>query len=143
MNLVIDANVLIKFYVPEGLFQKAEHLLNDAERGKIALVAPDLIYSEVGNILWKKCRLNELTITEIREISDAVATLPLITEPLKPLFPLAVDMGIEFNITVYDATYVALAKLYNTKLVTADKKLTSALSGSDLKDHVLWLGIYK
>ena len=60
MNLVIDASVLIKFYVPEILSDKAEELLIRVEHGDVVLLAPDLIYPEVGNILWKKQRTKEL-----------------------------------------------------------------------------------
>jgi predicted nucleic acid-binding protein len=143
MNLVMDASVLIKFYVPEILSDRAERLLAKVEKKDIDLLAPDLIYPEAGNILWKKQRLKELTRSEVEEITDAILSLPLEIEALKSLLPLIVDIAIAYGITVYDASYLSLAKVYETTLITADRKFVDVLAKTDLKDSVIWLGSYK
>jgi len=143
VKLVIHANVLIKLYVPEVFSQRADSLFRDAENRRIELIAPDLIYPEAGNILWKKQRLKELSRPDVKEITDALLSLPLVVEPVKLLLPLAVDIAIGYNITVYDAAYVALATVYKTTLVTADKKLVDNLSRTILTKNLQWLGTYK
>jgi predicted nucleic acid-binding protein len=143
VNIVIDASVLIKFYVPEVLFDRAERLLAKVEKGDIELSAPDLIYPEVGNILWKKQRLKEITHSEVEEITDAILSFPLKIEASKPLLPLALDIAIACGITVYDAIYVSLAKVYETAMMTADRKLVDALVKTKLKDAITWLGSHK
>ena len=143
MNLVIDASVLIKFYVPEILSDKAEELLNRVAQGDVMLLAPDLIYPEVGNILWKKQRMKELTRPEVEEITDAIVSLPLNIEASKLLLPLAIDIGIAYRITVYDALYISMARVYETKMITADRKLADAMAKTDLKEYVAWLGSHK
>ncbi len=143
MNLVIDASVLIKFYVPEILSDRAERLLAKVGNKDIDLLAPDLIYPEAGNILWKKQRLKELTHSEAEEITDAILSLPLKIEASNSLLPLAVDLAIAYGMTVYDALYLSLAKVYETTLMTADRKLVDVLIKTDLKDSVKWLGSYK
>lgn len=143
MNLVIDASVLIKFYIPETLSDKAEQLLTRVEQGDVMLLAPDLIYPESGNILWKKRGMRELTRSEVEEITDAIVLLPLKIEASKPLLPLAMDISIAYGITVYDAMYVSLARIYETTMMTADRKLVDSLAKTDLKDSITWLGSYK
>jgi predicted nucleic acid-binding protein len=143
VKLVIDANVLIKLYVPEVLSRKADSLFRDAENRRVELIAPDLIYPEAGNILWKKQRLKELSRPDVKEITDALLSLPLVVEPVKLLLPLAVDIATGYNITVYDAAYVALATVYKTALVTADIKLVDNLSKTILTNNIRWLGTYK
>lgn len=143
MNLVMDASVLIKFYVPETLSDRAERLLAKVEKKDLDLSAPDLIYPEAGNVLWKKQRLKELTRSEVEEIIDAVLLLPLKIEPSTSLLPLAVDMAIAYGITVYDALYLSLAKVYETTMITADRRLVDVLAKTDLKDSIIWLGSYK
>lgn len=143
MNLVIDASVLIKFYVPEILSDRAERLLAKVEREEVGLLAPDLIYPEAGNTLWKKQRLKELTRSEVEEITDAILSLPLKIEASKPLLPLAVELATAYGITVYDALYISLTKVYETTLITADRKLAEGLGKTDLRDSVTWLGSYK
>jgi predicted nucleic acid-binding protein len=143
LNLVIDASVLIKFYVPEILSDKAEELLNRVAQGDVMLLAPDLIYPEVGNILWKKQRKKELTRSEVEEITDAIISLPLKIEASKLLLPLAMDIGIAYPITVYDAIYISMARVYETKMMTADRKLVDATAKTELKEYVAWLGSHK
>ncbi len=143
MNLVIDASVLIKFYVPEILSDRAEQLLANVDDGDVEVSAPDLIYPEAGNIIWKKHRLRELTRNEAEEIIAALLSLPIKIEATKPLIPLAVDIATAYGITVYDALYVSLARVYDTTIITADRKLVEALAKTDLKDSITWLGSYR
>jgi predicted nucleic acid-binding protein len=140
---VIDASVLIKFYVPEILSDKAEELLARVEQGDRMLLAPDLIYPEAGNILWKKQRMKELTRPEVEEITDAIMSLPLKIEASKTLLPLAMDISIAYRITVYDAIYVSMARVYEVKMMTADRKLVDAMAKTDLKEYVAWLGSHQ
>lgn len=143
MNLVIDASVLIKFYLPEILADRAERLLARIGQGGVTLHAPDLIYPEIGNILWKKLRLKELNRSEIEEIIEAMSALPILVEPSKPLLPLAVEMSVEYGITVYDAMYLSLARVYEAALVTADRRLVDRMAKTNLKKYVAWLGDYE
>jgi predicted nucleic acid-binding protein len=140
LNLVIDASVLIKFYIPEILSDKAEELLDRVEQGDMMLLAPDLIYPEAGNILWKKQRMKELTRPEVEEIADAIISLPLKIEASKPFLSLAMDIAIAYRITVYDAIYISMARVYEIKMMTADRKLLDAVAKTDLKECVAWLG---
>jgi len=143
LNLVIDASVLIKFYVPEILSDRAERLLAKVGNMDIDLLAPDLIYPEAGNTLWKKQRMKELTRSEVEEITDAILSLPLKIEASKSLLPLAVELATTYGITVYDALYISLTKVYETTLITADRKLAEGLDKTDLRDSVTWLGSYR
>ena len=143
MNVVIDASVLIKFYVPEILSDRAERVLADVEEGHIDLSAPDLIYPEAGNILWKKERLKELTRPEVGEITSAILSLPLKVEDSRSLMSLALEIAIVYRITVYDAIYVGLTRVFETRLITADRKLVEVLAKTDLEDSMIWLGSYK
>jgi predicted nucleic acid-binding protein len=55
---VVDASVAVKLYVPEVHSQKAVQFFSDQHD----LLAPDLMLSEFGNIIWKKVTLlGELT----------------------------------------------------------------------------------
>ena len=140
MNCVIDASVLVKFFSPEILSEKAEELNARIMEGDLRLLAPDLIFAEVGNILWKKHRRKELSRAEAEEIVDAVVSLPMEIETSRALLPLAVDLGLAYGITAYDALYVSLAKVHETILITADKKLVEIMGKTAFKKHVAWLG---
>jgi len=142
VNLIIDASVLIKFFVPEVLSAKAEQLLVRVEEGSVKLFAPDLIYAEAGNTLWKKRRLKELTQSEVGKITDLINSIPLKVEASKNLFRLAIDIAIVYEVTVYDALYLSMAKVYETQMMTADRKLFDLTAKTNLKRSVMWLGSY-
>ena len=143
MNVTIDASVLIKFYLPEVLGEEAERLLGGVERGEVTLWAPDLIYPESGNVLWKKYRLKELNRSEVGEIVDSIGTLPMTIGVSKSLLPLAVEIGIAYGITVYDAMYMSMASLYEAPLVTGDRKLVDRMAKTDFSKYVVWLGNFE
>jgi predicted nucleic acid-binding protein len=49
-DYVVDASVVIKWFVPEILEAEAKRWIDPS----FVLFAPDLLPSEFGNILWKK-----------------------------------------------------------------------------------------
>jgi predicted nucleic acid-binding protein len=118
-------------------------LLARVEDGSVRLFAPDLIYAEAGNTLWKKHRLKELTQSEVGKITDLIISIPLKVEASKALFPLAIDIAIVYEVTVYDALYLSLAKVYETQMMTADKKLFDMTAKTNLKKSMMWLGSYE
>ena len=136
MIRVVDASVLIKAYIPEAGSEQAGTWVARVEEGDVELLAPDLIYPETGNILWKKVRRGELTEAEAREIGAAIGSLPLRIEAGRTLLPLALDIALACGVTVYDALYVALAGVYDTRMLTADGKLVALLANTPLAGQV-------
>lgn len=136
MNLVVDASVLVKAYIPETGSDQAWGLLERLEAGEVELLAPDLIYPECGNILWKKVRRGEIEAADAREIADAMSELPLQIESARKLMPLALDIAIACGTTVYDSLYVSLANIYGTRVLTADQKLVNLLAGTPFRENI-------
>jgi predicted nucleic acid-binding protein len=136
MNLVIDASVLVKAFIPENGSEEGGTLLARAEKADIVLVAPELIYPETANILWKKVRRNELTPEEAREIAETLLAVPIRAVAAGPTFLLALDIALACGVTAYDAQHVALAEALDCQLITADHKLVSTLEGTDLSGRI-------
>lgn len=134
-RLVVDASVAIKWYVPEVHSAVAARLLEGADE----LLAPDLIFPEFGNILWKKRRLGEIREAEAREILKALRTVPLQVYPSEPLLDAAFEIAIGLNRSVYDSLYVALAESQDCRFVTADRKLHNALQSTPLAKSIAWI----
>lgn len=140
-SYVIDANVAIKWYVPEVLAQRAVYLLREATDGGVALFAPDLIWAELGNVLWKKLQRNELDAEIIRQILGAVAVaFPVETVPCSLLLAAAFEIASAFNRTVYDSLYIALAQSMQATFITADERLVNALGQTSLGPTIRFLG---
>ena len=106
-------------------------------RSATTLHAPDLLLPKVGNILWKRVRGGEITVQKARQLLEWLATLPIQLYPSLPLMLAAIEIACQYDRTVSDSLYLALAVQEKTLLVTADAKLLNALSGSPLAASLL------
>ena len=133
--LVVDASVAIKWYLPEIHAEVALACLDD----KYHLLVPDLFFSEFGNILWKKCRVGEITHNEANTIFDALAKVPLQNYPLEKLLLPSFELAVGMDRTVYDCIYLALAVSEACKMLTADRKFYDVVAGSPYSGNILWV----
>ena len=136
-SFVVDASVAVKWYLPEPHSADADRLLAGAYR----LLAPDLIVSEVGNILWKRTMRSELSVSKAKSIMAAFAELPLTLLPANALAENAMTIAFALKRTFYDSIYLALAMTADCSLVTADRKLFDAIvkDAGPAKQHILWI----
>ena len=132
---VVDASVAVKWFVPEVHNESARRLLVDENE----LLAPELLFPEVGNILWKKHRSGELEAAEARDILVDLKRLPLRLVRMSPCAENALVLAIQYGRTVYDSMYLALALHNGAGFVTADRRLCNALSGTAVADNVTWI----
>lgn len=133
--LVVDASVVIKWFAPEVHADAASRLLD----GQTVLYAPDLIGPELGNILWKKVRRDEIRAAKAFEILGIFQTLGVEIYSSAVLLPSALDLSVRLDRTVYDCLYLALAIAQNCPLVTADRKFHSAVAASAHVTHIRWV----
>jgi len=129
---VVDASVIIKWYVPEGDYEAARAM----RTAETALAAPDLLFSEMANILWKLVRRDEMTASRAIEIIEEVAAAPFIAVSNQSLAQDALDLAIATGLSAYDASYVALAIRIDKILITADEKLVRKLAGTRSANQV-------
>jgi len=135
-RFVVDASVAIKWYLPEPNSVDADRLL----RGGFQLLAPDLLFPEVGNILWKRVMRSEITVQKARVILHALESLPLTLRPASVLAENAMTIACGLKRSFYDSLYMALAVMADCRLVTADRKLFDAVKDvPSIKKHLLWI----
>jgi predicted nucleic acid-binding protein len=130
-RIVCDASVIFKWTVPgssEADAGDALALLQDHLSGARRIFVPALLFYELANILV---------------CGKAKASLPVIRQELALVHALALDVQLpspggdvaaarfarETRISVYDATYLALAASLRCDLVTADRKLIRSVKG--------------
>jgi len=134
-DLVVDASVAIKWFLPEIHGEAALRLLE----GQYTLRAPDLIFSEFGNVLWKRFRKGQISRKEAIATTEALLALPLQVESSRSLIPPALEIACSAHRTVYDSLYLAAAIAHQCRVVTADSKLHNALKNGALSAHLLWV----
>ena len=130
--LVVDASVVAKWFFPEEHSAASRRLLSRRRK----LLAPDLIWSEVGNIAWKRVRRGEMTRDEASQFMGDLIRLPLNVVPTQSLVAPALELAMTTDRTVYDCLYLALAIAHKCRLVTADKRFVNALSATPFATHV-------
>ncbi len=126
MRLVLDANVVLKLVLPEAETPLVEELMGSGA----VFAAPDIVFAECANVLWRKTRVRDLTEAVAREALAATHSLFAEIVPSKPLSAAALDVAIELGHPAYDSFYVALASDRNLRFVTADDKLLAKLAAS-------------
>jgi predicted nucleic acid-binding protein len=136
---VVDASVAVQWYVPDGQEDAAERLLAPG----LGLHVPDLFFSEVVSILRKKAcllKVPELTVAEGQVILRKLLELPLIAHPVAPLAEAVYELSSSLaGVSAYDACYLALAITLGTAVVTADRKLITALERGPYSARVVWV----
>ncbi|UCB44752.1 MAG: type II toxin-antitoxin system VapC family toxin [Spirochaetota bacterium] len=125
MNLcVVDTSVVFKWYRQpddEDHVLKALSILEKHLNGELLIHVPDLLFYELGNILrFKEDNLLENPILILRN----TFLLGLTIHPLESLLSeVAFDLAKKYEITFYDASFMALSQILDVTFVTADKKL--------------------
>ncbi|MBZ8181549.1 type II toxin-antitoxin system VapC family toxin [Oscillatoria salina] len=129
-KLVVDSSVAIKWFIPQPYSSEAQKILNAYQSGSLLLLAPELIYAEVGNIVWKLSRFQGLSETDAVAILDGFCSINISVTPLASLLNDAYQLAVTHERSVYDSLYVVLSLRQNCQFVTADQKLVNAISGT-------------
>jgi len=120
---VVDASVVVKWFVPE--------IHSDAARRLLVLpheyIAPDLLFAETANTISKKIRRKELTAEEGQQLVADIGRIAVETVSCRALAEDAHALANATGRAVYDSMYVALAVRLNTRTITADDRLEAAL----------------
>ncbi len=140
MNLcVVDASVIIQYFVTQPLTAQATALIRRLdERPPLRVRAPDFIYAECANALWKYARFMGYDRRVVGAHMMDILLLPLVTTSAHVLADRALSLGLDHEISAYDACYVALADIMGCPLITADTRLVGRMAGGDVE--VQWLG---
>jgi len=135
-RLVVDASVAVKWLLPEVHSEKAARLLE----GDLELWAPDLIWAELGNVVWKKWRAGELSADTGAALLEDFRRFPLSIHASDRLYEAAWEIAHGLGRSFYDSVYLALAMAQECRLVTADQRLWNALKDTPARDFLAWVG---
>ena len=126
MTLILDASMALAWLLHRRDLDEAE-LAGEAldvvrETGAIV---PALWYSEVANALLLAERQRVITAQASASYLSSLSFWEIVQDPVPPALSQAqaIQLGRLFNLTAYDATYIALAEAMNAVLYTCDEKL--------------------
>ncbi len=141
-ELVIDASVILKWYLPDEEFaQKALNILYRHVSGEIALYAPTILPYEILNALIVAERMGRVNEEVTKNAFNAFLDLEI--NFLNPFLDYQgiISLARSFGRSVYDASYLAVANKRDIDFVTGDRRLFNAVR-KELKS-VKWIGQIK
>ena len=119
---VLDASVAVKWFsaVDEPDLIHALKIRRDFIERKIELLAPELLFVELANVLRFNRRFSE------HDVISALRSLWQMefmrADVSSDILRAAITLAYQHHITLYDSVYVALGRRHGP-LITADKKL--------------------
>lgn len=126
-SIVADTSALMRLYLPDGPVPEGlEAWLQEAWNGGAVLLAPDLMLAEAGQVIWKKQKAGLIDPSEADEVLDAVLELPIELVPHRGLLAPATGLARRFDLTVYDALFLALVQQRGAELISADAEMVRA-----------------
>lgn len=117
---VVDASVIVKWFVDEPDSKQAGEIRNAHITGDIRIIVPELTIIEVMNAL----RYKKINDEQLQEAHRTLWDVQLhIEKTTFFLLEKALVAARKHNLSVYDALYAALAQIYGTVLITTDEAL--------------------
>jgi len=135
-GIVADASVIVKYLFEETGSDAAIRLLEGSED----VIAPELVFAECGNAVWKRAHRGALTQDAALDALSLLDALPMQALPLADLTADALGIALTFDHSIYDCYYVAAAIQTGHTLVTADRVLAGIAREVGLGEQVLLLG---
>lgn len=128
-QVVVDASIVIKWLLTEPDSGAALSQRRAWQARGMIPAAPDFLLIELHNILWKKLQRGELTAEAPILAYGPTFRLEVNWFPFEPLLPLAWQLAIACQVSIYDALYAALAQHLHAFFCTADTHLAKRLEG--------------
>ena len=121
---VIDASTVISWLLDEDRPRWVDACIDDVPAGRIHLLAPSLIWLEIGNRLSRTASIGDefaldaMLQTEVLQIEEVPQGRPLRLR--------ALTLARAHGLSMYDATYLAAAEATDCRLLTLDARLDGA-----------------
>ncbi len=131
---VPDASVVAKWFLEEEFSKDARRLRDDYTSDSVELEAPSLLPFEVLNAI--RCA-GVFSAQELRRVAEALDAFAIPADPLEgPLALATLELASAAGLTVYDSSYVALAREVGGVLYTADRALIAATKRLGMVAHI-------
>jgi len=117
---VVDASVAVKWFLP--LEREPQGSLARDTIGRLAMRTTALAMHEVGNVLTRHSGWPAERIASALDLLLEICGDPLELQPAD--HALAVELALAHDLSFYDASYAAIARRVDRRLLSADTDLT-------------------
>lgn len=124
--VLLDSSVILKWFLNEDGTAEAINYRRLSKRGRVDVAIAEFSFYEIANVLrFNKNISQEKVHRAIRDVAQA--GLPILPFDITALH-IAVENAYEYDISIYDAYFVAQADLEGMRLVTADERLAAKVN---------------
>ena len=128
MPYLVDASVVVRWFVPQEGHEAAKDWLRRLAQDPLLLVAPDLLRFEVFGVLARlQPRKDKDWAGRCFGRFDALGLRTLPTS--MPIFDRALVLARTLSLSGWDALYLAHAEALGTAWLTSDRKALKRLAG--------------
>ncbi len=120
-TLILDASVVVKWFSEENDSESARNIRDKFFKGALNIAVPNLLFYEVANALRYNPVLTEKE--KIQAAKDVYAVEFDVVGLDDTLLTAALLTALKYEISFYDAVYIAIAKEASCRYVTADVHL--------------------
>jgi len=138
--ITVDTSVAVKWFFDEPHSTQALRLRRMLQAGTHYALAPDLIYPEFANVIWKRVLFENFDPDEGRVTIETFSALPFEIVSSLALLGAAYQLGLRYRQSIYDALFLALSLSMDAELVTADEKFYKAVHSQF--PRVCWLATW-
>ena len=118
---VLDASVVVQRLVRDSYTSNVQALFHAITKSD-DLIVPEFCLLECTNVLWKHVRFFGMPETQAVQLIHDLWALPLRRTAVRRLSLInAIQLGLKYQLAIYDSIYVALAKNLNVPLNTVDQ----------------------
>ena len=121
--LVVDTSVVVKWFLEEPHTPQALEVQEQILRGAYRPLAPDLVYLEFANTIWKHVKRHELEPSDGEAMIAALLDLQIDVIPSRVVLVPAYRIAHALGSAVYDAVFLALGQEADADMITADQQL--------------------
>lgn len=135
--VVIDASIVLAWILPDERFmESANELFAKSVGGETSFTSPALLFYEVINAIRSAFLRKRLSKNQVARAIKQFTNIDIRLENQSKSEKEIVNMAIELELSVYDASYIYLAKTLAADFYTTDQILAKKTS-SVIKVHPL------
>lgn len=125
-QIVLDASIALKWFLKEAGTQKAFEIQKQIDKRSLKAFVPQIFFFEIANVIKTK---SKSTSSDVKKALKIIFNLPFFTKKTDHRFLLKSNhYAQKYNLSIYDASYLALAKIQKIDFITADQKLVKKVN---------------